>query len=352
MMEIFYKITGPLIRKLPANWAHDLAILGLKYNPFIGAAKIAQDKALQMEWKDKVFAHPIGLAPGFDKNAEVINALSQLGFAHMEVGAVTVKAQSGNPRPTIFREPAHKAIINRMGFNNKGLAAVECNLQSYKGGIPLGVNIGKNKITANARGDYSLLTQKLAAYVDWITINVSSPNTPGLRDLQNIESLAEIIQIVKEQVKNTQNRPFILVKIAPDLNENDLVDLAQMFKKQSVDGVVTTNTTLARPAGLSEKFAAQAGGLSGRPLFDLSLHVQKIIASELKNTPIKIIASGGIEDGETAWQRIIYGASFVQIYTAMIWKGPYLSAHIARQLSKKLQQEGIKHISDAVGISL
>ncbi len=351
-MELLYKITGPFIRKLPANQAHDFTIKGLKYAPFIKAIKMPADSTLQIKWKDKIFAHPIGLAAGFDKNGEVINPLSKLGFAHMEVGAVTPKAQSGNPRPTIFREPVHQAIINRMGFNNKGLDVMEANLKAYKGAIPIGVNIGKNKTASDALGDYKILTQKLAAYVDWITINVSSPNTPGLRDLQNIESLAEIIQTVKKQVENQQNRPFILVKIAPDLNENDLVDLAHMFKKQKIDGVVTTNTTLSRPAILSEKFAKEAGGLSGRPLFDLSLHIQKIIATELKDTDIKIIGSGGIENIDTAWQRILYGASFIQIYTAMIWKGPYLAAHIAKQLSQKLQKEGVKNISEVIGTAL
>ncbi len=348
-MDILYKITGPFIRKLSGNKAHDLAIVSLKYSPFIMPVKQQFDSALQIKWKNKIFLHPIGLAPGFDKNAEVANSLAKLGFAHLEVGAATPEPQAGNPKPTIFRDAQSQAIINRMGFNNKGLAVIQQNLKNYKAHIPIGVNIGKNKMSIDALADYEILTQKLASYVDWITINVSSPNTPGLRDLQNIESLKEIIKTVQNQVKDIQNRPFILVKIAPDLNENDLVDLAQMFKNQKIDAVVTTNTTLSRPSFLSSDFSAEAGGLSGRPLFDLSFHVQKIMASELKDTDIKIIASGGIEDSDTAWQRIIYGASFLQIYTALIWKGPYLAAKMAKQLSKKLKQEGFEHISQAVG---
>lgn len=351
-MDISYKILGPLIRRLPANKAHDVTIAGLKYHPFLYAHKRSEDSALKQEFKGRLFNHPIGLAPGFDKNAEVINPLAKLGFGHLEVGAVTPKAQAGNPRPTIFRSPSNQAIINRMGFNNKGLDVMKGNLKNYKGDLPIGVNIGKNKLSTDAIADYEILTQNLAAHVDWITINVSSPNTPGLRDLQNLKDLQAIIEVVIKSANQSPKKPLIFVKIAPDLNENDLVDLAHMFKKQNIDGVVTTNTTLSRPDILSPSFAGEAGGLSGRPLFDLSLNIQKIMAAELKGSHIKIIGSGGIEDINTAWQRIIYGASFLQIYTAMIWKGPQLAAQLAEQLSQKLKQEGMSHISEAIGSAL
>ncbi|MFV0431462.1 MAG: quinone-dependent dihydroorotate dehydrogenase [Alphaproteobacteria bacterium] len=350
-MSLSYKITGPFIRMLSANQAHDIGLLGLKKG-LVCPYKKPFDERLNINFKGLNFPHPIGLAPGFDKDAEAINPLAKTGLGHMEVGGVTPKPQSGNLRPTIFRSPKDQAIINRMGFNNKGLDVFLSNIKQYHASLPLGVNIGKNKTSEDAVADYQYLATHLANHVDWITINVSSPNTPGLRNLQEVSSLKTIIQTVKKEVQGAEKQPLIFVKIAPDLNENDLIDLAHLFKTEVIDAVVTTNTTISRPDSINRQFAKEQGGLSGRPLFDLSLHIQKVMATELKNSEVKIIGSGGIYDIGTAWQRIIYGASLLQIYSAMVWQGPYLAAEIAQDLSQKLVQEGFDNIKQAIGSAL
>lgn len=350
-MNMLYKLSGPFIRKLSGNQAHDFGIWSLK-SGLVQPYQQEFDMRLSMNFKGLKIAHPIGLAPGFDKNAEAVNQLAEIGFGHIEVGAVTPKAQEGNPKPTIFRDEAHQAIINRMGFNNEGVEAFCQNISGYNHKIPIGVNIGKNKETQDAASDYMRLAASLADKVDWVTINVSSPNTPNLRNLQAIDSLRSIIDTVKNQIALIPSPPLLFVKIAPDLNAEDLVDLAALFKEEEIDAVVTTNTTISRPEGLEAEFAAEQGGLSGRPLFDLSLEVQKIMATELKGSNVAIIGSGGIYDVETAWQRIIYGASLLQLYTAMIWQGPYLAAEIAQGLTAKLDENGFDTISDAIGSAL
>lgn len=350
-MNILYKLSGPFIRKLSGNQAHDFGIWSLK-SGLVPPYQQSFNPRLAMDFKGLKMAHPIGLAPGFDKNAVAVNQLVNLGFGHIEVGAVTPKAQDGNPKPTIFRSESTQAIINRMGFNNKGIEEFCKNISGYNHQIPLGVNIGKNKETEDAANDYMRLAAGLADKVDWITINVSSPNTPNLRNLQEIDSLRGIIDTVKNQIALIPSPPLLFVKIAPDLNAEDLVELAVLFKEEAIDAVVTTNTTISRPSGLEPEFAAEQGGLSGKPLFDLSLEVQKIMATELKGSNVAIVGSGGVYDVETAWQRIIYGASLLQLYTAMIWQGPYLAAEIAQGLTAKLDENDFDTITDAIGSAL
>ncbi len=354
-MSSSYRLLGPILRRMPANFAHNLTI-GALQNGLVPRFKGKFPSSLNVKIGHLSFAHPIGLAAGFDKNAQAINALAKTGHAHMEVGAITPKAQEGNQQPTIFRDPHNKAIINRMGFNNHGLETLLQNLEKYQGSIPIGVNIGKNKTSADPISDYQMLAKNLAGKVDWLTINVSSPNTPGLRDLQNTDSLKDIIQAVKKEVHDvllasdpqTHKPTLIMVKIAPDLNDHAVIDLAHLFQQEAIDAIITTNTTLDRPIYLRSSFAKEQGGLSGKPLYDLSLHVQDVMASELKGA-IPIIATGGVDTTQKAWERIAHGATLVQLYTAMIWEGPHLSARIAQGLAAMLQEKGYDNIQQVMG---
>ncbi len=354
-MSSTYRLLGPILRKIPANLAHNLTI-GALQNGIVPKFKGKFPSSLAVNIGHLAFDHPLGLAAGFDKNAQAINALAKTGHAHMEVGAVTPKPQKGNEQPTIFRDPDNKAIINRMGFNNHGLKSLLQNLERYQGDIPIGVNIGKNKTSTDPVHDYQMLAQNLAGKVDWLTINVSSPNTPGLRDLQNIDQLKEIITAVKHEVHTVliKNNPqthkptLIMVKIAPDLSDNAIVDLAHLFQQEKIDAVITTNTTLDRPIYLRSSFAKEQGGLSGKPLYDISLHVQDVMASELKGA-IPIIATGGIDTIQKTWERIAHGATLVQLYTAMIWEGPHLSARIAQGLATMLQEKNYDSIQQVIG---
>lgn len=304
------------------------------------------------------FANPVGLAAGFDKDAIAPCAWSSLGFGFAEVGTITAHAQTGNPQPRLFRLPADLAVLNRMGFNNRGAEATAVFLADYLPHhpltTPLGINLGKSKITPllEAKDDYLNSFQLLKDFGDYFVANVSSPNTPNLRDLQAVDQLQEIIQAL--QSANSQNKP-ILVKIAPDLNDADICAVVSLCMDLGVAGIMATNTTIARHnlktqvlSATGQPLSQEAGGISGNPLKERSTQVIRLIWQET-NGKLPIIGIGGIFSADDAWSKITAGASLVQIYTGWIYQGPTVVKQILQGLVQKLDEKGFKHISEAVG---
>ncbi|MDT8282168.1 MAG: quinone-dependent dihydroorotate dehydrogenase [Gammaproteobacteria bacterium] len=287
------------------------------------------------------FPNAVGLAAGLDKNGCYIDALANCGFGFIEVGTVTPLAQPGNDKPRLFRLPADNAIINRMGFNNAGVGTLIANVQRSQHPCIIGINIGKNKSTPleNAVDDYLICMQQVYPYADYIAINVSSPNTPGLRELQHGESLSLLLTRLKSE-QATLERKFhryvpLAVKIAPDLDDGEIQDIAKRLMAARIDAVIATNTSSSRPGSLRcTDIAKQAGGLSGQPVFDLSTHVLRVLVKAL-NGRIPVIAVGGITTVKQAQQKIEAGASLVQIYTGFVYSGPKLVNECARLLSPR-----------------
>lgn len=292
------------------------------------------------------FPNPVGLAAGFDKNAEVPEAALRLGFGFAEFGTVTPLAQAGNPKPRIFRLPEQRAVINRLGFNNAGLEPAAARAEALQGrsGI-IGGNIGKNKDATDAVADYVTGTVRLSPLVDYLTVNVSSPNTPGLRALQGRAMLTELLSAV--QAARLKPVP-VLVKIAPDLTEDDLEDIIRAVIDTQVAGIIISNTTIARPPGLPVKLAAEAGGLSGVPLFGPSTEMLRR-AYRLIGDVVPLVGVGGIASADDAYAKIRAGASLVQLYTAMVYQGPGLVRRIKTGLAARLKADGYARLDDAVG---
>ena len=304
------------------------------------------------------FDNPIGLAAGFDKDARWMRELSALGFGFLEVGTLTAHPQPGNARPRLFRVPKDQGLINRMGFNNEGSEAAAKRLARYRGELTLGVNLGRSKITPNelADDDYLLSFRRVFDHADYITVNVSSPNTPGLRQLQDKEPLTRLLLALQSEnlkiasQRNKAPKP-ILLKIAPDLEESQLDDIAELVMSTKIAGLIATNTTIGR-SGLktsADRIAAIGnGGLSGRPLTDLS---RRVVAGLYRRTQgqVPIVGVGGIFSAEDAWRMIGAGASLVQVYSGFIYSGPRMAAQLAHGLLKQLDAAGLDHISKAVG---
>lgn len=297
------------------------------------------------------FPNPVGIAAGFDKNAEAYRAVLRLGFGFAEIGSVTPRPQAGNPKPRLFRLSEDRAVINRMGFNNDGVEAVARRLAG-RGTLPgpLGVNLGKNKDSADAAADYVRGVQALAPYADYLVVNVSSPNTPGLRALQGREPLAALIAAVKRARAETcpTAPPPLLVKIAPDLQSEDKADIAAVALASGIDGLIVSNTTLARPGSLRGADRGEAGGLSGAPLFEPST---ALLAEMYRLTQgrLPLIGVGGIASGADAYAKIRAGASLVQLYSALVFEGPGLVRRIKRELAQNLRRDGFSSLSQAVG---
>ncbi len=348
-----YRLIGPALRRLNAERAHRLALFALR----CGAARalfppIDDPKSLRTRVWGRAFSNPIGLAAGFDKNAEVFDEALSLGFGFVEVGGVTPKPQPGNPRPRIFRLNSDHAIINRMGFNNDGLEAVASRLRARDTSKKyVGVNLGKNKSSDDAASDYKILARGFAAIADFLVINVSSPNTPGLRALQNMTPLLEIVRAVRsardESVET--DRPPILLKISPDLESSDVEDIARVAIDEKLDGLVISNTTLARPASLESDKKNETGGLSGAPLFEPSTQVLRRVY-KLTSGNIPLVGVGGIRSGSDAYTKIRSGASLIQLYTALVFEGPIIVNRIKRELADLLSRDGFASVSDAVGV--
>jgi dihydroorotate dehydrogenase len=339
----------PLVRLVDAEVAHALAVLALRWG-LAGRDRTPHDPRLTIEALGLRFRNPVGLAAGFDKNAVAIVPASRLGFGFVETGTVTPLPQAGNPLPRLFRLSADRAVINRMGFNNCGLQVYLPRLAAGHAlaGVPVGANVGINKQGADPERDYPALVAAVAPHADYVVINVSSPNTPGLRDLQSEARLGAILAAVRQAVPH---RPPLLVKIAPDLTEAGLEAVVAACVAGGAEGMIVSNTTVTRPAGLRSQAACQPGGLSGAPLFALSTDVLRR-AARLAAGRLVLIGSGGVASGADALAKIRAGASLVQIYTAMVYHGPALVGRIRRQLLAALDEQGFATVADAVGADL
>ena len=345
-----------LLRLLPPETAHEITIKLLKSNLNSLRKYSKSYKNLKQTILGINFNNPIGLAAGFDKNAEVINQMLAYGFGFVEVGTVTPKEQLGNEKPRVFRLLEDEAIINHLGFNNKGSEKILSNLKSFyehkDNDEVIGVNIGKNKSTQNDIDDYLYSIEKLGKYSDYITINISSPNTPGLRDLQlrgRIETLVKTIQLKQTEIEILAKKP-IFIKISPDLNDEQLRDIALMSLANNVSGLIISNSTIQRPETLISYHKNEVGGLSGKPIFLNSTILLKKMYS-LTNGQITLIGVGGISSGHECYEKIKAGASLVQLYTALVYQGPKIINKILKELNELITIDGYKNISDAIGKS-
>lgn len=350
MMLDPFCILRPLLHRMDSERGHKLALLSLRSRlaTFLYHAPVEQPVLRQTVW-GRAFPNPVGLAAGFDKNAVAFEAALDLGFGFVEVGGVTPLPQKGNPRPRLFRLAADRGVINRMGFNNDGLAVVQERLARRSRRGIVGVNLGKNKDQTNPTADYATLAGALAPHADFLVINVSSPNTPGLRALQSAAPLIAIIRATRDAARAAASAPPpLLIKIAPDLATDELVDVVAAARAEKVDGIVVSNTTLSRPASLRAPERAESGGLSGAPLFALSTQVLSQVY-KLSEGTIPLIGVGGIASGADAYAKIRAGASLVQLYSALVFEGPALVNKIKHDLALHLKRDGFASVADAVG---
>ncbi len=343
----------PFIRLLPPEPAHKLAIKLLALGPF-GGKPAADPPSLRINLWGLDFPNPVGLAAGFDKDAEVCDAMLSFGFGFTEAGTVTPRPQPGNPKPRLFRLTEDEAVINRFGFNSKGLAYAAANLAARKGrGGIVGANVGKNRETADDIGDFEQGVTLLAPLVDYVVVNISSPNTPGLRALQRRSTVIALIErlLKARAIAVPQNPPPLIVKIAPDLTEEERADLAEVAVSSGIDGLMIGNTTLARPPELQSRYAHEPGGLSGKPLFQPSTEVLMDMY-RLTNGRIPLIGAGGIASGADAYAKIRAGASLVQFYSAMVFRGPGLAATVKSELADLLARDGYATVAEAIGTAV
>ncbi|WP_207483990.1 quinone-dependent dihydroorotate dehydrogenase [Arenibaculum pallidiluteum] len=349
MIDLF-PLAGRVLRALDPERAH-LATIAMLRSGLVPAPRAMEDPRLRMRLWGLDFPNPVGLAAGFDKNAEVPDAMLRQGFGFVEIGSVTPRPQPGNPRPRVFRLPEQQALINRYGFNNEGLDAVAARMEARRGrGGIVGANLGKNKETAEAAEDYALGIRRLAPLADYLVVNVSSPNTPGLRALQGRAPLEDLLGrcLAARAAAGLDRPPPLLLKIAPDLTDEDRADIAAVALAAGIDGIVVSNTTLARPAGLPPEIAAQAGGLSGRPLMGPATAVLAGMW-RLTGGRLPLLGVGGIASGDDAYAKIRAGASLVQLYTALVYQGPGLVRRIALRLLERLEADGFATLAEAVG---
>ena len=335
----------PLLRRLDAERAHRLAILALRLG--LAGRDAGSDEGLGVEALGMRFANPIGLAAGFDKDGMAVRGLSRLGFGCIETGTVTPLPQGGNPTPRVFRLEADRAVINRYGFNNRGLEAYVAHLAALprRRRVPLGANVGLNKTGSDPERDYPALVAAVAPYVDYVVINVSSPNTPGLRDLQGEAALRRVLGAVQAGVPV---KPPLLVKVAPDLSDAGLQAVVEAAVAHGVDGLIVANTTIARPDTLLSPEAAQAGGLSGTPLLAPST-AMLARAHAMSAGRLTLIGCGGVATGADVLAKLRAGASLVQLYTAFSYAGPALVGRLKRELRSALRDQGFATVADAIG---
>lgn len=351
-MPDIFSLVRPLIHSLPPEIAHELGLCALHYG-LLPAQKIKFNPILSQKILGLEFKNPIGLAAGFDKNAVAINALLKQGFGFVEAGTVTPLPQTGNPKPRLFRLSEDKAVINRMGFNNDGLDKFVENFTKRDCALGIaGANIGKNKDTENASDDYVKGLHTVYPLADYITVNISSPNTKGLRDLQQREALSQLlgeIAAARKQASQKYNKHIpIFLKIAPDIDGGQREDIAETVLANGIDGLIVSNTTIFRPDSLQNQYKNETGGLSGAPLFTLSTEVLAVMY-KLTGGKIPIIGVGGISSAGDAYAKIRAGASLVQLYSALVYHGFALVRLINEELPKLLARDGFSHISEAVG---
>jgi len=333
----------PLLFRLDAERAHALACVALKLKP---ARAPARPGALAVRVAGVDLPNPLGLAAGFDKNAEVIDAMFGLGFGFVEIGTVTPRPQAGNPRPRLFRLGDDAALINRMGFNNEGLAKVRARLaaRGQRPGV-IGLNVGANKDSPDRIADYLAGIRGCAPFADYLTVNISSPNTPGLRDLQGEAELQGLLAAIAAE--RQAGDPPVFLKLAPDLDPAACPRIVDAVLKHGIAGLIIGNTTLSRPSSLRAANRGEAGGLSGAPLAPLALQRLKDFNAVARGA-LPLIAVGGIASAEDVWARIAAGASLVQLYTALIYQGPGLVRGILRGLDARLQRDGFATLAQAI----
>ncbi|NKB43032.1 MAG: quinone-dependent dihydroorotate dehydrogenase [Alphaproteobacteria bacterium] len=352
-MPNIYPLIRPVLWRLDAEVAHGLALSALRAAPGWCLPFPGEGDGLETTVWGRVFSNPLGLAAGFDKHAQAPSALYRIGFGFVEVGGVTLHSQLGNPKPRLFRLTADQAVINRMGLNSVGADAVAQNLLRQRRTElpgPLAVNLGLNKDAVDPPEDYGALARKLAPHSEILTINVSSPNTPGLRALQDPSKLMGIVNAVRDGAETAPEtrHPTVLVKIAPDLESADVDDICDLAVKENFDGLVVSNTTVARPQTLRSPDSGEVGGLSGRPLFESSTALLKDVYVRTSGK-IPLVGVGGISSSEDAYKKIKAGASLVQLYSALIFEGPALVGQIKTGLAQLLRADGFTTVAEAVG---
>ncbi len=348
----FYALIRPVLRRLPAETAHNFTLRALEAGLgrwIAGRAVREPDPPIlaQRLW-GLDFPNPVGLAAGFDKDARVPEALQSFGFGFVEIGTITPRPQPGNPKPRLFRLEEDQAIVNRMGFNSGGLDAAIDRLQQRRHTGIVGVNLGKNRDSGDAASDYSEGIRRASKVADYLVVNVSSPNTPGLRDLQRGASLKSLlVPLLRARDESRRSVP-LLVKIAPDLTEEEREDIASVSISAGIDGLIVSNTTVERPAGLASGYGTEPGGLSGRPLFAASI---ALLADMYRLTrgKLPLIGVGGVGSAAEAYQKIRSGACLVQLYTALVFAGPGLVTDIKKGLAELLRADGFASVAEAVG---
>jgi dihydroorotate dehydrogenase len=341
-----------LLHLLPPETAHEATLLALQ-SGLAPRASGPDDPVLHTKLWGLDFPNPVGLSAGFDKNAAAVIPLLKLGFGFVEAGTVTPRPQSGNPKPRLFRIPAQQAVINRLGFNNKGLEAYLQRLQAIEKdparriGV-VGANVGRNKDSPDGNADYVTGVKAVSPYADYVVINISSPNTPGLRGLQNKSELAVLLSAVQQARMGISKKPPLLVKIAPDLDDQALSDIAEVVTNAGADGLIISNTTVSRPGNIPAELAKETGGLSGPPIFEMSNEILRKIY-RLTSGRLPLIGVGGIASAADAYKKIRLGASLVQLYTGLIYGGPQMLFDIKKGLAELLRRDGFNSVQEAVG---
>ena len=347
-----FSVLRPFLFKLDPETTHDLAIKSLKFNYLPRKMfEVEDEQILNIELLGKNFPNPIGLAAGFDKSGEVYNSLLKFGFGFIEIGTVTPLKQFGNPKPRIFRLEDDGALINRLGFNNDGIEIIKNRIKSEKKKGVVGINIGPNKNTKDQKNDFCIGLKNFFDIADYITVNISSPNTEGLRDFHDQEKLEDLLLALnKIKSENKINIPLLL-KISPDIKDNQISEIAESAIKNDISGIILTNTTNSNKDKLISDFKKEEGGLSGEPLQQISTNMIKKFYKQL-NGKIPIIGVGGVNSGKSAYEKIIAGASLLQLYTGLVYKGPSLVKDIKKELIQILKVEGLNNIKDAIGKNL
>ncbi|WP_298914908.1 quinone-dependent dihydroorotate dehydrogenase [uncultured Roseobacter sp.] len=340
MKRVLEQVGLRALRQIDPEAAHMLAIKALQSGLGPTQGPITSDR-LQVTLAGLSLANPVGLAAGFDKNAQAIAPLGRAGFGFLEVGAATPQPQPGNPKPRLFRLTQDAAAINRFGFNNDGMTTIGTRLKEASVNLPVGINLGANKTSEDRAADFAKVMAHLGRDVDFATVNVSSPNTEKLRDLQGPEALAALL----DGVMQVRGRTPVFLKIAPDLTDGEIADIAAVAQEARVDAIIATNTTLSRD-GLRSAQASEAGGLSGQPLFE---RATRVLAQLSTRTDIPLIGVGGIGSAEQAYAKICAGATAVQLYTALVYSGLSLVGDIASGLDQLLARDGFSNVSEAIG---
>jgi len=343
-----FSILKPFLFSLDPETAHDLAIKTLKINPFPSKMfEVEDEQMLKIKLLGKNFPNPVGLAAGFDKSAEAYNSLLKLGFGFVEVGTVTPLKQFGNPKPRIFRLEGDGALINRLGFNNDGIEIIKNRIKSDgKKGV-LGINIGPNKDTKDQKNDFCLGLKNFFDIADYITINISSPNTEGLRDFHDQEKLKDLLLALNKIKKENKTHIPLLLKVSPDIQDNHISGIIDVATKSDISAIIITNTTDGNRDNLKSKIKEQ-GGLSGEPLQQISTNMIKKFYKKL-NGKIPIIGVGGVNSGKSAYEKIVAGASLLQLYTGFVYRGPSAAKDIKKELIQILKAEGLNNIKEAIG---